>query len=186
MFENESKRFMQTVLVHWSVVLSLFVGMLMGQISKIHHFGDAAGISFTKTTIYSNCCEAYLHCHIVVPTITIPTLYFMFIFIWCSHSYSSSSSFSSSPWCDFLARLHLQLGSYLFIASPATTGSMISHTSRWPPTSADASSSNRTISFHSIAMLQATWCLISRNTPPKRGRRKESYKRCSYVPPKRV
>ena len=55
----------------------------------------------------------------------------------------------------------------LFIAS-ATTGSMISHTSRWPPTSADASSSNRTISFHSIAMLQATWCLIWCNTPKKR------------------
>lgn len=56
----------------------------------------------------------------------------------------------------------------LFIASPATTGWMSSHTSRWPPTSADASSSNRTISFHSIEMLQATWCLIWCNTPKKR------------------
>lgn len=68
----------------------------------------------------------------------------------------------------FLNELHLQLGSYLFIASPPTTGSMSSHTSRWPPTSADASSSNRTISFHSIEMLQATWCLIWCNTPKKR------------------
>ena len=179
---------MQTVFVHWSVVLSLFIGMLMGQISKIHDFGDAAGIFIYKNYYLFQLLRSLFALSYCCPLLSLSRHCNSYSFsYWYSYSYSYSYSFIfiiTMMW--FLNELAPPTRiDCLFIASPATTVRWFPtpHVDRQHlPTHLAAIGPSPSVQLRCFKRLGAWYDA----TPQKKGRRKESYKRCSYVPPKRV